>query len=643
MKINKKKGFTLVELLAVIVILAIILVIAVPKVMSVIEDSKKATLEATAKMIAGSAEKAKVQNTILGKTEEITCDSVAKLNDIDYASCEVEFVDNTAKVTIKGSGKFDGLWVCAGDKTTATATSEECGSSNTLVAHIQSLFNNETTRQSNGLVKDTSVDENIRYAGSNDVVKNYVEFGNTNELWRIIGIFKVQTPNGPEELVKIVREDSVGNIVWDISDIIINDGYGINQWGESGDYLGADLMQLLNESYLSKQDVEDACFDWVTEETGTCSFSSTGMSTSYENMIETVVWNTGAINPEDTTIVDFENSNLDIAKLYDAERGTVGKTCSATDSEGNANSYCNDTVTRTSTWTGQVALPYPTDWGYAGSETGCNTNMWTGLNVEAFTTSCKNNNWMHYGTSSENMEEFTWFLSTIAHPDVAYRVFFVDGGGMANNFYADHPFRVRPTLYLKADSILYGGDGTRLKPYSLVEKDDYTVTTDETCFAFDSENGLITGYDIDCGTNVVIPSKINNVDVIGIGTDAFNTCGAEVSKLVSNNKYEISNLEGNKEDISLTPIYEACYGIGITSVVLPNTVETIGDSAFVDNLISRVNIPSSVTSIGATAFYENPLTNVYLGNQNATIGNSAFGCRDDIETHNLPSSYSGCK
>jgi prepilin-type N-terminal cleavage/methylation domain-containing protein len=54
---NKKNAFTLVELLAVIVILAIILVIAVPKVMNVIEDAKKATLESTAKMIASQAEK----------------------------------------------------------------------------------------------------------------------------------------------------------------------------------------------------------------------------------------------------------------------------------------------------------------------------------------------------------------------------------------------------------------------------------------------------------------------------------------------------------------------------------------------------------------------------------------------------------
>ena len=118
--INKKeKGFTLVELLAIIVILAIIPVIAVPKVMSVIEDSKKATLESTAKMIASSAEKQKVQNTVLGKGDAITCDSVAKINKGDYASCSIEFDNNTAKVTIEGKGKFEGLYVCGGTKTSA--------------------------------------------------------------------------------------------------------------------------------------------------------------------------------------------------------------------------------------------------------------------------------------------------------------------------------------------------------------------------------------------------------------------------------------------------------------------------------------------------------------------------------------------
>ena len=101
-----KKGFTLVELLAVIVILAIILVIAVPKVINVIEESKKAALEATFKMIANAAEKKKVQNAILSKEEKITCNSIANMNNADYARCNINFEDDTAIVTIEGKGKW---------------------------------------------------------------------------------------------------------------------------------------------------------------------------------------------------------------------------------------------------------------------------------------------------------------------------------------------------------------------------------------------------------------------------------------------------------------------------------------------------------------------------------------------------------
>ncbi len=64
MKKSYNKAFTLVELLAVIVILAIILVIAVPKIKSVITDSKKSTQETSAKIIASSAEKTKVQKEL---------------------------------------------------------------------------------------------------------------------------------------------------------------------------------------------------------------------------------------------------------------------------------------------------------------------------------------------------------------------------------------------------------------------------------------------------------------------------------------------------------------------------------------------------------------------------------------------------
>ena len=43
--LRSKKGFTLVELLAIIVILAVILVITVPQVFKAVDNSKKSSLE----------------------------------------------------------------------------------------------------------------------------------------------------------------------------------------------------------------------------------------------------------------------------------------------------------------------------------------------------------------------------------------------------------------------------------------------------------------------------------------------------------------------------------------------------------------------------------------------------------------------
>lgn len=65
MKKNNTKGFTLVELLAVIVILAIILLIAVPNVMGIIENAKKDGFCSTAKLAYKSVEYFKLQESDL--------------------------------------------------------------------------------------------------------------------------------------------------------------------------------------------------------------------------------------------------------------------------------------------------------------------------------------------------------------------------------------------------------------------------------------------------------------------------------------------------------------------------------------------------------------------------------------------------
>ena len=114
---KKKRGFTLVELLAVIVILAVILVIAVPQIMSVIESARKGSIESTAKLIAEGAEREYTNRKILGKDTNIKCSDVSSMNSNDYGTCVITF-DNAGKATVKvtGKGKFEG-YTCNGNST----------------------------------------------------------------------------------------------------------------------------------------------------------------------------------------------------------------------------------------------------------------------------------------------------------------------------------------------------------------------------------------------------------------------------------------------------------------------------------------------------------------------------------------------
>ena len=151
---KKKRGFTLVELLAVIVILAVILVIAVPRIMSVIKDAKLGSIESTAKIIASTAESRYESKKALGlEVGTLKCTDVASLSN-DYGTCKITFDDNgvaTVIVNGKKDGKFNNL-ACQGTKDNMTcaegeiSTSRKCTTTDTLTNGLKFVDGQYTYR-----------------------------------------------------------------------------------------------------------------------------------------------------------------------------------------------------------------------------------------------------------------------------------------------------------------------------------------------------------------------------------------------------------------------------------------------------------------------------------------------------------------
>ena len=312
--------------------------------------------------------------------------------------------------------------------------------------YIESLYS--LKRNSNGLIKDNTDDENIRYAGSNEVVKNYVEFGNEGELWRIIGVFDVaKTSSGTtEKRIKIVRDAFSTGMNWDStssgnSGKENNSGWGINQWGKTATYEGADIMRLLNGYYIGEENTCTYCNSNNQETcTNDCSSSVRQLSTPALNMIDDALWYTGAIGYIDP---------LSLSTMYEGERGSKnGKICSSGD-------MCNDTVTRTTTWLGKIGLIYPSDYAYASTKNDCITNIYGSNSL------CKENNWLHPSSGHY------WTIAPFATSMDARYVWYIHSSSCVNGGSAADVYGVRPTLYLSSAVKIIDGDGTQSNPYKL--------------------------------------------------------------------------------------------------------------------------------------------------------------------------------
>lgn len=417
---KKKNGFTLVELVAILAVLGVIAILVLPGVKSNINNKKEKQYNNIVNVIENAAKSYYYQTS---SGTKITLEELAnnKYIDPDITNPKTNEKMTGCVIVSKDNGYNTFKYI---DESSCEKLLPGYGKG---TKYIKELYKNETERAKNGLKKDNTSDANIRYEGSNP--NNYVKFN--DELWRIIGVFA--------DNIKLIRNEALGDLSWDSSESSINRGLGVNEWSRS------DLKEYLNTMYYGGSAV--TCYNEANNTTTTCPAAS--LNEPAKTMIDDHTWNTGAIEYATRT---------DTIAFYNAERGSLtGKKC--TDGVG-----CNDTVTRTTSWTGYVALPYTTDWAYASSKVECQTNLQTASDDSSsyFKYICTQSNWMWH---SDHL--FMWMLSPAVRSSEALTVWYACNNGFVNDMGAYSAYSVFPTIYLKSDIKIVGGTGIKADPYIL--------------------------------------------------------------------------------------------------------------------------------------------------------------------------------
>ena len=253
-----------------------------------------------------------------------------------------------------------------------------------------------------GLVTDTTDDKNIRYVGLNP--NNYIEFSNSDELWRIIGVFTVTTvdDNGNEkdqQLVKIVRDEPFSSNAWDFDNE--------NNW------LKSSLQKYLNDTtgkYYSSLQKENKL------------------------LIANVVWKLGGIT----------GVGIDYKTSYKIERNIEGFTGTKNNPE---------------TWEGKIGLIYPSDYGYASTASNC-------LDSKLSDNKCYDQNWLFKKYNNSNKINY-WTITHYSNKNNAKNVLYIDQSNKKINQKEskNRSLYVYPSLYLKADTKILRRGGTKTNPH----------------------------------------------------------------------------------------------------------------------------------------------------------------------------------
>ena len=322
---------------------------------------------------------------------------------------------------------------------------------------------------------------NIRYYGANP--NNYIYFNcddysnqtaDTCEVWRIIGVF--------DGKIKLIRNSVIGSYSWDTTASTVNSGNGYNQWGENGDYKGADLMKLLNPGYSDNTGLISRPGGGGGSGSGSGSGGSTGGSSSGSSTQPILVNNSLYYNAGSGTCYSGarnEPASCDFTKTglkNDQTRNLISETLYYLGGHDSSSVYSDQmyeyergTTTGTSpyaypTWKGYVALLYASDYGYAADFNTCDTKLsGEGGSVN---TRCNGVNWIRTLTS-----DITAFLTPVSYGSISV---FGTGSYDVNQlqtYDVSTRHNIFPVLHLDTKiDIDKATTGTSDNPYKLIVK-----------------------------------------------------------------------------------------------------------------------------------------------------------------------------
>ena len=294
---KKEKGFTLIELLAVIVILAILMVIAVPKILNVIENTRKSAAESSIKLVKDAIKTQVTSGSIMGTNFTSDESGCYTFNFDDQTSGNAKELQLKNKENITGSikycnGKFsDDTLIFDNVKVEKGPTKEMAKEGETFIAKVylnpknlkeECTKNNfvdtlepkagcmrwyvfEETDKTYTMILDRNTTNTVAWNSSGN---------NSDGMTLAIKQLEEDTKNwkgnphilSANDIAKITKASDADKLAWDSSKTYGTGGMKYSRWyyldGEGTGYTGW-LKQYANESKKSK-------FYWLFDYTSNC-------------------------------------------------------------------------------------------------------------------------------------------------------------------------------------------------------------------------------------------------------------------------------------------------------------------------------------------------------------------------------------